>query len=173
MDITETASSPARAVPQRDDRNVVAAALLIAGAVAAVALLGSLATSGTVDGAWYETLDKPGWNPPNDVFGPVWTLLYVAIGVAGIQAWRHGAPPAAMAVWGAQLLLNLGWSLLFFGLQRPGWALVEIVVLLAAIVVTAAWFWPIDRLAGALMVPYALWVAFALSLNAAIVGLNA
>jgi tryptophan-rich sensory protein len=109
------------------------------------------------------------------VFGPVWTALYVMIGVAGYLAWtapRREGRTAAMVAWSAQLVLNLAWSVIFFGLERPGWALVEIVALLVAIVVTIVIFERRSRLAAALLLPYLLWVCLATYLNAGIVVLN-
>jgi tryptophan-rich sensory protein len=140
----------------------------------AVAGLGGLATSSGVD-AWYPTLVKPGFNPPDWVFGPVWTLLYLLMAIAAWRVWRR--PPsrlrsAAFASFGLQLALNLGWSVLFFGLRAPGAALVEIVLLLAAIAWTTRLFWRQDRPSGLLFVPYLLWVAFAAVLNASIWLLN-
>jgi tryptophan-rich sensory protein len=109
------------------------------------------------------------------VFGPVWTVLYLMIAVAGWRVWRRrGEAGAGLALgaWGVQLALNLGWSLLFFGARMIGLALAEIAILLAAILVTATLFWRIDPLAGALLAPYALWVGFATVLNAALWWLN-
>jgi tryptophan-rich sensory protein len=138
----------------------------------AAAGLGSIATAGTTDSAWFRALDKPSWYPPSATFGVVWTVLYVMIAASGAIAWRRGAPPSALTAWVVQLALNLGWTTVFFGLRLPGWALVEIVVLLAAIAITIALFWPVDRLASWLLVPYLAWVAFASVLNGAICWLN-
>lgn len=124
-------------------------------------------------GAWYEGLRKPPLTPPNWVFGPAWTILYLAIAVAGWIVWqaqrRVGLP---LLLWGAQLALNAMWSYLFFGMQRPGLALVEIAVLLTVILATASAFFGVRRLAGLLFVPYALWVCFAAYLNAGVWLLN-
>lgn len=140
----------------------------------AVAGLGGAVTATSVDD-WYPTLAKPGFNPPAWVFPPIWTALFAAMAVAGWRVWRRAGlagARAAFAAFAAQLALNLGWSALFFGLRSPGAALVEIVPLLAAIVVTGTLFWRIDQLAGLLFVPYALWVGFATLLTAAIWWLN-
>lgn len=140
----------------------------------AVAGLGGLATSAGVE-TWYPTLVKPSFNPPDWIFGPVWTLLYLMMAVAAWRVWRgpHSRRRSvALAAFGLQLALNLGWSVLFFGLQWPGAALIEIVLLLSAIAGTACLFWRQDRLAGLLFVPYLLWVAFATLLNASIWLLN-
>jgi tryptophan-rich sensory protein len=134
---------------------------------------------------WYAGLAKPSFNPPNWIFGPVWTLLYTMMAVA---AWRvhvrtdvgelsgriAGGPSnrTALTWWWLQLALNAAWSVIFFWLHAIGFALVEIVVLLAAIAVTTYFFWRVGRLAGALLVPYLAWVAFATALNLAIWRLN-
>jgi tryptophan-rich sensory protein len=128
-------------------------------------------------GTWYAGLAKPSFNPPNWVFGPVWTALYLMMAVAGWRVWRRRGADARLAMralgaWALQLALNLCWSLVFFGARLIGAALVEIAVLFAAIVVTALLFWRIDRVAGALLIPYAAWVAFAALLNAALWRLN-
>lgn len=140
----------------------------------AVSAAGGWATAQSV-GSWYQALHKPPFNPPDWVFAPVWTALYLMIAVAGWRVWRGcglgGAAPA-MTAYGAQLALNLGWSFLFFGGRMIGGALVEIVLLLAAILVNVAMFWRIDRAAGLLLVPYAVWVAFAGVLNFALWRLN-
>jgi benzodiazapine receptor len=124
-------------------------------------------------GSWYEQLAKPAWNPPNGVFAPVWTVLYVAIAVAGWRVWRAtGAFVAALKIWVLQLILNTVWSWLFFGQHRPDFAMLDIALLLAAIVVFILTSRRHDRLASWLFVPYLLWVAFASSLNLAIWRLN-
>lgn len=147
-------------------------ALLVAVAVPlAVGALGSLATSAGVD-AWYPTLRRPAWTPPSWVFAPVWTLLYVAMGVAAWLVWRRGIQRplvrAGLAAFAVQLALNLAWPALFFGLRSPGWALLDIIALWAAIAVTMALFLRASLLAGLLLVPYLAWVTYALALNAAI-----
>ena len=139
----------------------------------AVGAAGGLVTASSVN-TWYPTLVKPAFNPPNWVFGPVWTTLYLLMALAAWRVWRSGAAGARLALgaWALQLALNLCWSLVFFGLQRPGAAFAEILVLLAAIVLAARLFWRIDRAAGALFAPYIAWVAFAAVLNGAIWRLN-
>lgn len=140
-----------------------------------VALVAAAAAFGGAfqPGAWYAGLRKPPLTPPNWVFGPAWTILYLAIAVAGWIVWqaqrRVGLP---LLLWGAQLALNAMWSYLFFGMQRPGLALVEIAVLLTVILATASAFFGVRRLAGLLFVPYALWVCFAAYLNAGVWLLN-
>lgn len=140
-----------------------------------VALVSAAALFGAAfePGAWYDSLRKPPLTPPSWVFGPAWSLLYLAIALAGWLVWRaRPASPAPLALWGVQLVLNAAWSYLFFGLQRPGVALVEIGVLLGVIVATAAAFFRVRVAAGALFVPYAAWVAFAAYLNAGLWLLN-
>jgi translocator protein len=136
--------------------------------------LGSLFTMVSL-GSWYAGLAKPPWNPPAWVFGPVWTVLYAMMAVAGWLVWRKGGPAGRRALrWFAvQLVLNVGWSAVFFGLQMPGLAFVEIVLLCVAIAATLKTFWRVSRPAGILLVPYLLWVSFAVVLNFAIWRLNA
>lgn len=125
-------------------------------------------------GPWYAALAKPTWTPPGWLFGPVWTVLYVTIAISAWLAWikqpRFGP---ALALWFVQLALNGIWSWLFFGLERPGLAAIDIVVLLAAIVATALAFVRVSRPAALMLVPYVLWVSFATALNLAIWRLNA
>lgn len=140
----------------------------------AVAAIGGAVTATSV-GTWYAGLAKPSFNPPGWVFGPVWTALYLMMALAAWRVWRardHAGVRPALRLWALQLALNLCWSLIFFGAQMIGAALAEIVVLIAAILATTLLFWRIDRLAGALLVPYAAWVGFATILNAALWRLN-
>lgn len=160
------ASPPARrtsSLPQE-----VIAALAFAAAALAAAVLGSVATAGSTDSEWFRALDKPSWYPPSAAFGIVWTVLYVMIAVSGFLAWRAGAGRPALTWWGVQMALNLAWSVVFFGLRRPGWAVVVIVALAGAIVATIAAFRRSDRLSAGLLVPYLAWVLFASTLNVAI-----
>lgn len=139
-----------------------------------VAAAGAWFTAGSV-ATWYPTLAKPPWNPPAWVFGPVWTVLYVSMAVAAWLVWRRAGwrrAPGALGLFAAQLALNAAWSPLFFGFRSPGAALVDIVLLWLAIAVTVVAFSRIVPLAGALLVPYWLWVSFATALNAAIWRLN-
>ena len=124
-------------------------------------------------GDWYAGLRKPDLTPPNWIFGPVWSLLFVCIGVAGALVWQRSRAVLPMALWGAQLMLNAAWSWLFFGLQRPDLAFAEIRVLWIAIAITIFVFWRVRPAAGALMVPYLLWVGIASWLNWEIWRLNA
>jgi tryptophan-rich sensory protein len=156
-------------------RMVRAFALLLAlGLCLGVGGLGALATTPEIEN-WYRTLTRPAWTPPDWVFGPVWTALYVMMAVAAWLVWaasRSGGARAPLAAFGLQLLLNLGWSWLFFGLHEPGWAAVEILALLVAIAVTIRLFLPRSRMAASLLVPYFVWVGFAAALNFTIWRLN-
>lgn len=137
----------------------------------AAGAIGGLATGPAIAG-WYAGLAKPSWNPPGWVFGPVWTALYLLMGTAAWAAWRAGAPASAWWAFAIQLALNALWSVLFFGLKRPDWALAEIVLLAIAIAWCALRFGAASRLAGWMMAPYLAWVLFATVLNAAIWRLN-
>jgi translocator protein len=118
---------------------------------------------------WFPTLVKPSFNPPAWLFAPVWTTLYVMMAVAAWLVWlRKGS----LVLFYVQLALNFAWSLLFFGLHSPALALVDIVALWIAILLTLLAFWKIDRRAGWLLVPYLAWVSFAGVLNASIWWLN-
>lgn len=135
---------------------------------------GAVFTSRSVD-IWYPKLVKPSWNPPAWVFGPVWTALYVTMALAAWVVWRRRGFRTGAAAFGwfaLQLALNALWSPLFFGLRNPRAALVDVVLLWAAIGATLSAFWKISRLAGILLVPYWLWVSFAGALNFTIWRLN-
>ena len=137
--------------------------------------LGGIATAAGVSD-WYPTIAKPSWTPPSWLFGPVWTLLYAAMAVAAWTVWKKagGFAPARvpLTLHLVQLALNGAWSWLFFGMRRPDLAAVEILVLWFAIVAVTMAFAQRSRLAGALLVPYLLWVSFASALNIAIWRLN-
>ena len=153
-------------------------ALKIVVSILALELLGGLGgyLTATSIGTWYATLEKPPGTPPNAVFGPVWTVLYALIAVAVALVW-HRAPAGrekhrALVAFAVQLVLNLAWTPVFFGLHQPVVALVVIVLLLAAIAVTFRRFRPLDRTAAALLVPYFVWTAYASYLNAGFVVMN-
>jgi benzodiazapine receptor len=133
---------------------------------------GVLIGTATAPGEWYEALAKPAFNPPNWIFAPVWTILYVMIAVAGWRVWTRTHTAGAMAIWWLQLGLNFLWSPVFFTQQAIGPAFVIILALLLSIIafisVTRRW----DRVAALLFVPYAAWVAFAALLNGSILVLN-
>ena len=125
-----------------------------------------------IPGAWYQSLVKPSFNPPNWIFAPAWSILYVLIGIAGARTWLFARRSPAMALWGLQLVLNFLWSPLFFGLQRPSLALLVILPLLLVILAFITLVWNRDRPSALCFLPYAAWVAFASLLNASIVALN-
>ncbi len=139
-------------------------------ATLAVGFLASQVTVPSIPG-WYAGLHKPSFNPPNWLFAPVWTTLYVLMAVAAWRAWRK-AGVRLLGLYALQLALNGAWSFIFFGAHAIGLALAEIVLLLVLVLATMWRFWRKDRIAGLLFVPYAGWVLFAGVLNAAIWRLN-
>ena len=150
--------------------------LVIAIAVSeAAGIIGSVFTISAIP-TWYAGLVKPAFNPPSWVFGPAWTTLYALMGIAAFLVWKNGWErkdiKMALGVFGIQLFLNAAWSIIFFGLQSPGWALVDIVLLWLAIVWTIVVFYKISKPAAYLLVPYLLWVSFASYLNYSIWVLN-
>jgi len=150
------------------------ALLIFLGICFAVAGSGSVFTASSVK-TWYPSLLKPAGTPPPWVFGPVWSLLYLLMATAAWLVWRqriHEDVWLALALFLAQLILNGLWSVIFFGLRRPGAALLEIIVLLAAITMTTARFAELSRVAFWLMTPYAVWVLYASYLNFGIWRLN-
>ncbi|MEM8601656.1 MAG: TspO/MBR family protein [Bacteroidota bacterium] len=142
-----------------------------------IALVTLVAATGAAfkPGAWYAALDKPAWTPPNWLFPVAWSVLYLLIAVAGWLVWREvgfsGARKAFM-VYGLQLALNAAWSWLFFGRHDMGLAFLDIVGLWLAIAITMGLFWATKPLAGALLVPYLLWVTYAAALNLALWRMN-
>ncbi len=133
----------------------------------AAAGIGSVVTTPQI-GNWYASLEKPSWQPPNWIFGPVWSTLYLGMAVAAWLVWRRGGWADArgpLLLFGVQLFLNVLWSFLFFGLHSPGVAFVEVLLLWAAIAATMVVFWLRSTLAGLLFVPYLAWVSFASVLN--------
>lgn len=140
----------------------------------AAAGIGGAATTSKIPG-WYAALTKPSWNPPNWIFGPVWSALYCCMAVAAWLVWRqHGLAGARLplALFSVQLFLNVLWSCLFFGLQNPGLAFAEVLLLWASIAATMVLFWRRSAVAGILFVPYLAWVSFASVLNFTIWQLN-
>jgi translocator protein len=153
--------------------------LLLVSAVAASlgAIFGPASGGSLGQDAWYKTIVKPLWNPPNWIFGPVWTTLYIMMAIAAWRVWTKTTITAvrrhtAMWIYASQLLVNASWSALFFGLQSPVLALGCIVLMWALIVLTILRFKPIDALAAWLLVPYLAWVSFAAFLNGTIWWLN-
>jgi tryptophan-rich sensory protein len=136
--------------------------------------LAGYATSSNIEG-WYANLNKPSFNPPSYVFGPVWTLLYILMGISLYIVWSKGIVEQrlkALLIFAGQLCLNFAWSFIFFYFHQPGWALLEIIVLWIFILLMIRAFKPIDKLAAYLQIPYLLWVSFATILNGAIFYLN-
>ena len=137
--------------------------------VAVVAAVGGGATSRSV-GDWYDGLERAPWNPPSWVFGPAWTVLYILMAVAAWLVGREGLGDSevqvALVLYAIQLTLNLGWSVVFFGLRRPDLGLLVIVALFIAVAATAIAFDAVSPLAAWLLAPYLAWVVFAASLNA-------
>jgi tryptophan-rich sensory protein len=150
-------------------RNVAALALFVLTAMLAGGIGGL-----TTDPAWYQALNRPTWAPPGWLFGPVWTVLYVLMGVAAYWVWRAGGPHAkrALVLYGVQLVLNAAWTPIFFGLRAPAWAFAELVLLWGAIVATMLAFARVRRGAAAMLIPYLAWVTFAGALNLSIALLN-
>jgi tryptophan-rich sensory protein len=131
------------------------------------AAIGSLFTSTSIN-TWYTQLRRPEWTPPNWIFGPVWTALYLMMAISAWLVWRDASWPQAglaLALFAVQLVLNSLWSVIFFGLHRIGTAFGEILILWTMIVATAVAFLPISLLATWLLIPYLLWVVFASYLN--------
>jgi tryptophan-rich sensory protein len=155
-------------------RSVALAAICILIPLVSGAIVGMLTMSGVTD--WYSTLNKPWFTPPNYVFGPVWTVLYILMGISLylviMQGWENETVKTGIILFAAQLGANLLWSLLFFGLQSPMAALACIVVLLALIVATIMTFYRLSKPAAVLLVPYLAWVCIATALNAGVVLLN-
>lgn len=150
--------------------------LIIAIAVSELAgIVGSVFTAPAIT-SWYAGIVKPALNPPAWVFGPVWTTLFALMGIAAFLVWRRGLErkdvKIALGIFIGQLVLNTLWSIIFFGLQSPGGALIEIVFLWLAVLAAIIAFYKISRPAAWLLVPYILWVSFAMYLNYAIWSLN-
>ncbi|MDX1642124.1 MAG: TspO/MBR family protein [Balneolaceae bacterium] len=153
----------------------IAGLILWIGICFLIAWTGAQVSPGIASSDWYIALNKPSWNPPNWLFGPVWTLLYTLMGIATWRVWNlFGFQHAKSALFSFMIQLGLNglWSQLFFGLQEPGLALIKIVLLLVAIFITTYLFSKKDRLAAWLMVPYLVWVSFAACLNGTIWWMN-
>ena len=158
-----TLEAPSPGLSQRD-------AVLILGAVGATAGIGALATAPVLGSRWYRRLDKPSWQPPGPVFGPVWSVIYALIAASMLIArGRVGEQQRPLFVlFGTNLALNLAWTLIFFRGRSPLAAGVEIVILESTTVALIVRAWPLSRLAALALVPYAIWVAFATALTWAI-----
>jgi tryptophan-rich sensory protein len=163
--------SDAPRAPQRSAGRHVVAAASFAVATAVAALVGGLVTASSM--SWYDRLELPSFAPPDGVFGPVWSVLYSMVAVAGYLLWRSTTSPVPTVVWSVSMALNLGWTAVFFGLQRPAAAVAVIAALLVSIVAMVAISRRYhQRAAAVLFVPYAAWVAFAAVLNIAIARAN-
>lgn len=156
----------------RNDAVKLAAAVVVselAGAIGAVFTMPAIPT-------WYATLQKSALSPPSWVFAPVWTTLYALMGIAAFLVWRKGWDDrkvrVALGMFAVQLVLNVLWSVIFFGLRNPGGALIEIIILWLAILATIITFSRVSRPAVYLLIPYLAWVSFAIVLNAMIWRLN-
>ena len=144
-------------------------AILIA---VAVGMIGGLATE---IGPWYLELTKPAWQPPDWLFGPMWTMIYIFTGMAGVRAWRRGNGRQRglfMSALTINCLLNVLWSILFFYMKRPDIALVEVALLWLSVLTMAVLTWPYAKRSSLLLLPYLIWVAIAAYLNWTIVKLN-
>ena len=146
--------------------------LTLAAFLLLVLAVGGLIGTQSLPGAWYESLTKPPLNPPNWVFGPVWTTLYVLIAIAGWRIWMRDRPSRAMQLWGVQMVLNWAWSPVWFLAQMPWVALAVLVLMWLAIVGFILTSRRQDRIAPWLFVPYLAWVSFAGYLNLAIAIIN-
>ena len=137
--------------------------------------VGSLFTRPSIS-TWYANLDKPPFSPPNGVFSPVWITLFLLMGISLFLIWRRGLAErkvrVALGFFGSQLIFNILWSVLFFGLRSPFTGFIDIVVLWIAIALTIFYFWKVSKTAGILLLPYIVWVSFAAVLNVFIWRLN-
>lgn len=140
-----------------------------------IGFVGSIATQSSVD-TWFTTLNKPSFNPPSRLFAPVWTALYILMGVAAGIVWSRGFHhiwvKTALYHFGFQLVLNASWSIAFFGYQSPLAALFIIIGLIILVLITFKWFKVVNNLAAYLLIPYILWITFAAALNFEIWRLN-
>ncbi len=141
----------------------------------ATGVIGSIFTFPSID-SWYSTLARPELAPPNWIFGPVWTTLFALMGIAAFLVWKKGLDQkdvrTALGFFAVQLVLNMMWSIIFFNLQSPFWAFMDLIVLWLAIVSTMTLFYKVSKPTLWLLVPYILWVSFAGYLNFMIWMLN-
>lgn len=165
--------------PQQDQPSKRTSAAVLA--IFFIATFSAAAIGGLfMPGEWYAELTKPSWNPPNWLFGPVWTTLYIMIALAGWCFWRSIYPISqqprfaklGLGLFALQLVTNGLWTWLFFGLQQPLWALVDILILDGLVIATILVFKSTSRLAAALLLPYLVWIVFATALNVALWQLN-
>jgi len=156
---------------KRADLGALALFLALSAVVAGVSGAVTIASVQT----WYATLNKPSFNPPNWLFGPVWTVLYTAMAIAAWRVWRSRRwtnTGLAFGLYASQMVLNFAWSLIFFGMHQVGLALLDIAALIVLVAATTLAFWRRDAVAGALLAPYLIWVSFAALLNFSILRLN-
>ncbi|MBB4143531.1 TspO/MBR family protein [Rhizobium rhizoryzae] len=140
--------------------------------VAVVVGLGALIGIANIPGEWYQALNKPPFNPPNWIFGPVWTTLYVLIGIAGARTWLDSPSSSRMQIWFGQMVLNFLWSPAFFGMESTVLGLIVIIPMLVLIVLFIQRSWNKDRISALLFLPYIAWVSFATLLNLSLFILN-
>lgn len=156
------------------DNSLAKPLLTAAAAAVGVSILGGLMTD---LGSWYEALEKPPWQPADILFAPIWTAIFAMTAAAAVLAWRNSptleARQHVIILFLLNATLNVTWSLLFFRLQRPDWAMIEVGFLFASIMLLMYACWHRSKIAVLLLVPYLAWVAFAAVLNAEIVRLNA
>ena len=160
--------------PTRSTKSLVVGLVIAITVCFLAASIGGFATTSSVNG-WFAEINKPTWNPPDWIFGPVWTVLYLMMGVSAWLVWKQSGfnkARLALVFFAVQLALNTTWSVLFFGLRQPGWAFAEIIALWISIALTTVLFYKHSKLAAGLLVPYLLWVTFAAGLNFAIWSLN-
>ena len=173
--VKKTKKAEVKPKPQQFQLADAGVAILFTGICLLAGALGSIFTMPQI-ATWYSLLNKPFFSPPNWVFGPVWTALYILMGIALFLVWKQGVRRLdvsnAMAWFGAQLALNVLWSMVFFGMQFPWGGAVMILLLWATLAVTIWKFYKISRTAGILMVPYILWGTFATLLNIAVALMN-
>jgi len=162
-------------IKKHQERKIKLLEVFIVIVIAQIAgFLGSIFTTSSIN-SWYNTLNKPSWNPPNWIFAPVWTTLFTFMGIASYLIWQNKKNPfskKALDLYSIHLILNILWSVFFFGLKNPLLALVEIVFLWLIILILIFKFYKINKTAAYLMIPYLAWVSFATILNASIVFLN-
>lgn len=149
---------------------------IVVAALAAV-IVATLGITATDLGGWYQSLAMPAWKPPDWLFGPAWTLIFATTAMSGVIAWRAAADrptrERVFALFAINACLNLLWSTLFFSVQRPDWALFEVILLWLSIVALLLTLLRVSKTASALLAPYLVWVSFAALLNLAVVRLNA
>ena len=161
-------------MPDMNGKNIIKLVVSLIACLAAGAI-GSIFTRSAIP-TWYATLAKPSFSPPNWLFAPVWTALYILMGVSAFLVWRKGSADkgvrVALIVFLVQLVINVLWSFIFFGMQSPMFGLVVISILWLAILATVILFYRVSRVASVLLWPYLLWVTFATVLNGAVWMLN-